>query len=225
MYQLTLPVTWKIHLVFHVDLLTPYRETELHSPNFTQPPPDLINGEEEYEVERILDSQHHGRNRKVQYLIKWKGYHDSDNQWVNWDDMTANEALQEYKQQYPNAVSHIRTLQFNTEVPSLMTTPNTDQLKYTLLDILGEPTHLSQSPPSTPPTPQSTIEDVFINSFQPTATPQEDFSINLRPSHTQLGQLHETLTQQLPQHQTDQMQVDDAQRSVDPQITVVSGVV
>ena len=103
MYQLTLPVTWKIHLVFHVDLLTPYRETELHSPNFTQPPPDLINGEEEYEVERILDSQHHGRNRKVQYLIKWKGYHDSDNQWVNWDDMTANEALQEYKQQYPNA--------------------------------------------------------------------------------------------------------------------------
>ena len=27
-YQLTLPEQWKIHDVFHVDLLTPYRETE-----------------------------------------------------------------------------------------------------------------------------------------------------------------------------------------------------
>ena len=34
-YQLTLPEQWKIHDVFHVDLLTPYRETEFHSPNYT----------------------------------------------------------------------------------------------------------------------------------------------------------------------------------------------
>ena len=33
-YQLTLPEQWKIHNVFHVDLLTPYRETEFHSPNY-----------------------------------------------------------------------------------------------------------------------------------------------------------------------------------------------
>jgi hypothetical protein len=26
-----------------------------HSPNFTRPPPDLIDGEEEYEVERIIN--------------------------------------------------------------------------------------------------------------------------------------------------------------------------
>ena len=42
-YQLELPSQWKIHDVFHVDLLTPYRETKLHGPNFTRPPPDLIN--------------------------------------------------------------------------------------------------------------------------------------------------------------------------------------
>ena len=33
-YQLTLPEQWKIHDVFHVDLLTPYRETEFHGPNY-----------------------------------------------------------------------------------------------------------------------------------------------------------------------------------------------
>ena len=33
-YQLTLPEQWKIHDVFHVDLLTPYRETGFHGPNY-----------------------------------------------------------------------------------------------------------------------------------------------------------------------------------------------
>lgn len=50
-YQLTLPATWKIHDVYHVDLLTPYSETDFHSPNFQQPPPDLIDRAEGYEVE------------------------------------------------------------------------------------------------------------------------------------------------------------------------------
>jgi hypothetical protein len=76
-YQLTLPHQWKIHDVFHVDLLTPYIETDFHGPNYTRPPPDLIDGEEEYEVESILKSRRYGRGRKVQYLVKWKGYTDS----------------------------------------------------------------------------------------------------------------------------------------------------
>ena len=69
-YQLILPPQWKIHDVFHADLLTPYHETELHRPNFTRPPPDLIDGEEEYEIEEILQSRKSGRGRKVQYLVK-----------------------------------------------------------------------------------------------------------------------------------------------------------
>ena len=59
-YQVTLPPTWKIHNVFHIDLLTPYHETEIHGPNYSRPPPDLISGEEEYEIERILDMRQHG---------------------------------------------------------------------------------------------------------------------------------------------------------------------
>jgi hypothetical protein len=107
-YQLTLPHQWKIHDVFHVDLLTPYIETDFHGPNYTRPPPDLIDGEEEYEVESILKSRRYGRGRKVQYLVKWKGYADSDNEWVNWDDMHADEALEEFKRRQPQAITHIR---------------------------------------------------------------------------------------------------------------------
>jgi hypothetical protein len=29
----------------------------MHGPNFTQPTPELIDGEEEYSIEKILDSQ------------------------------------------------------------------------------------------------------------------------------------------------------------------------
>ncbi len=42
--------------MFHVDLLTPYKEMEFHGRNFERPLPDLVDGEEEYEVERIIDS-------------------------------------------------------------------------------------------------------------------------------------------------------------------------
>ena len=56
-YRVEIPWQWKIHNVFHANLLTPYKEMELHRPNFTQPPPNLINGEPEYEVEKVIDKR------------------------------------------------------------------------------------------------------------------------------------------------------------------------
>ena len=68
-YRLELPSSMKIHDVFHVDLLLPYKETEAYGPAYTRPPPDLIEGEEEYEIESIRDSRRKGRGRKLQYLV------------------------------------------------------------------------------------------------------------------------------------------------------------
>jgi hypothetical protein len=108
-YRLELPTQWSIHDVFHTDLLTPYRETPTHGANYQRPPPDLVEGVEEYEVEKVLDSRRYGRGRKLQYLIAWKGYPDSDNQWVNWDDAEgAEEAIREFKHLNPNREIHIK---------------------------------------------------------------------------------------------------------------------
>jgi hypothetical protein len=59
-YKLCLPPTWTIHDVFHASLLTPYKEMEQHGPNFLEPPPEIIEGEPEWKVERILQERTFG---------------------------------------------------------------------------------------------------------------------------------------------------------------------
>ena len=95
-YQLTFPTTWQIHPVFHASLLSPYWETNAHRPNYSRPPPDLIGGEEFYEVEQIQDHWHHGWSRTLQYLIKWKGSPKSDNTWEPADLVIAPDLLKKY---------------------------------------------------------------------------------------------------------------------------------
>ncbi len=107
-YRLKLPTQWSIHDVFHIDLLTPYRETDLHRSNYLRPAPDLIDNEEEYEVEKILDSRQFGQRRKKQYLIKWKGYLDSDNEWVDYKNVHAPEAIREFQNSRTAPTTHIR---------------------------------------------------------------------------------------------------------------------
>jgi hypothetical protein len=78
-YRLKLPATWRIHNVFHAALLRSYKENEIYGENFTEPPPELEEGEEVYEVESILN--HRKRGRGYQYFIKWRGYPITDASW------------------------------------------------------------------------------------------------------------------------------------------------
>ena len=68
-FKIELPSHWKIHNVFHMSLLMPYRETEAHGPNWIELPPDIIEGEPEWEVEQVLQSRRFGRTKKKQYLV------------------------------------------------------------------------------------------------------------------------------------------------------------
>ena len=101
-YRLQLPPTWTIHDVFHASLLSPYSETPAHGPNFSRPPPDLIGREEEYEVESIKAHHYFGRNKRLQFLIQWKGYPESDNTWEPANSIHAPDLVKEYKQRTPN---------------------------------------------------------------------------------------------------------------------------
>ena len=65
--------------VFHATLLRPYKENEIYGENFTEPPPELLEGEEVYKVETILN--HRRRGRGYQYFVKWQGYPITDASW------------------------------------------------------------------------------------------------------------------------------------------------
>ncbi len=81
--------------MFHIDLLTLFQETKEHGENYLQPPPKLIDGEEEFEVEEIINDRTF--RRKKQYLIKWQGYLMTDNTWVNAQDLNTPRLLEEYR--------------------------------------------------------------------------------------------------------------------------------
>jgi Chromo (CHRromatin Organisation MOdifier) domain len=98
-------VSWNIHPVFHNSLLTPYVETNAHGPNFTRPPPDLINGEVEYEVEAIRSHHYFGKNKRLQYLLKWKGYLKANNTWELEDQLNVPDLLKQYNRCHnPNGI-------------------------------------------------------------------------------------------------------------------------
>jgi len=95
-YCLKLLNQWQIYDIFYMSLLSPYYETETHGPNFMKPPPDLIKGKEEYEIEVITSHKKWGRG--YQYLVKWKGYPISNNTWESASGFkNAQEILTEYQ--------------------------------------------------------------------------------------------------------------------------------
>jgi hypothetical protein len=58
--------------VFHVSLLEPYHAFTIQGKTHEPIPPIVVDGEQEYEIEKILDSRisHH----QLQYLVHWQGY-------------------------------------------------------------------------------------------------------------------------------------------------------
>ena len=90
-YQLQISDRWKIQPVFHVSLLEPYRTSI--PPGREQPPmaPEEIDGDLEWEVEKIVKSEIisyerrvRGRTRTLQelrYFVKWKGWSEDENTW------------------------------------------------------------------------------------------------------------------------------------------------
>jgi hypothetical protein len=98
----------RLHPVFPVVKLTPApEETFPGRRQPTPPPPVIVDDVEEYEVEKVLNSRKY--YRKVQYLVKWKGYGDADNEWVSADNFHAPEALRDFYALHPTAIRAVRS--------------------------------------------------------------------------------------------------------------------
>jgi hypothetical protein len=78
-YRLDLPPMLKIHNVFHVDHLSPYKGNEVNGLLPPPPEPITVDGEEEYKVDHIRDSKVFGCTLK--YLVCWKGYGEGEDTW------------------------------------------------------------------------------------------------------------------------------------------------
>jgi hypothetical protein len=111
-YRLRLPVSMKrFHPVFNVIKLTPAPADPI--PGRQVPPPlfpEIVDGEEEWVVEEILDTKM--MNRKLRYLIKWKDFGLEHNSWEPWDNVHAPDLVAEFYRNHPGAARHIRATDF-----------------------------------------------------------------------------------------------------------------
>lgn len=93
-YRLKLPDTMKIHNVFYIGLLSKAKKDPTR--HFEEPPPVVTQqGEEEYEVESIVDSKH--LKKGWQYRVRWKGYSPQEDTWEPKENLgNAKKALDHY---------------------------------------------------------------------------------------------------------------------------------
>jgi len=99
-YKLNLPQSMRIHPVFHSNLLRLDPNDALPFQHIPPPPPIIVDGEEEWEVERIVDSRLH--YRKLQYKAVWKDHPPDDTWYPASDFANAPELCQAFHQQYPH---------------------------------------------------------------------------------------------------------------------------
>ncbi len=103
-YRLDIPSNWRIHDVISVAHLEPatapeddpYRRRRLE-----QPEPVVVDGENEWEIERILRKRvyRRGRDFTTEYLVRWLGYGPEYDTWTNIRDMgNAKELVDDFEQ-------------------------------------------------------------------------------------------------------------------------------
>jgi hypothetical protein len=85
--ELELPATMKLrHSRFNISKVKMFKTAEMEFPGRQQqdrPVPEMVDGQEEYEVEKVLAKEYKKEGRRIVtwYLIKWKGYDVSECTW------------------------------------------------------------------------------------------------------------------------------------------------
>jgi hypothetical protein len=108
-YKLRLPPSMKIHPVFSPDKLRKAPNDPLPGQRIAHPSPVEINGELEWEIDRILASRlYYG---KLRYRVKWKGF-DEDPKWYPARNFKGSpNKIQEFHDAYPEAIGPPKRLE------------------------------------------------------------------------------------------------------------------
>ena len=96
--ELELPDTIKIHLVVNVSRIRRY-VGQVEGQKREQPALVIINGEEEWKVEKILNKQQ--IREKDKYLVQWKGFTVESDTWEGRKNLgNTKETIKEFEREY-----------------------------------------------------------------------------------------------------------------------------
>jgi len=124
--ELELPKSIKIHPVVNVSRVQLYK-SQVKEQKKTLPKPVIIKGEEEFEMEKILNKRM--VRGKEKFLVRWKGYTVEEDTWENRENLgNAKELVEEFKREYREEVKELRQQEqkeekkeFSQELPRELT--------------------------------------------------------------------------------------------------------
>ena len=104
--ELELPKSIKIHLVVNASRVRLYKP-QVEEQKRTPPKPVIIEEEEEFEVEKILNKRM--VIGKEKFLVRQKGYMAEEDTWENKENLeNAKELVEEFEKEYGEEVKELR---------------------------------------------------------------------------------------------------------------------
>lgn len=105
-YELDFPKTWRVHPVISVaHLYKPRQGTDPYGRKAAPPDPVMVEGEEHWEIERIVQRRVRWRKSKpyVEFLVRWLGCEAKDDTWIPRIRLVdgAREMVEEYENRDP----------------------------------------------------------------------------------------------------------------------------
>jgi len=119
-YKLLLLKHMKVNPVFHVTLLTRSSPDPILGQVQPEPTPIIVDGQEEYTIQKFLDSNWLGKH--FQYKVTYEGYGKEHDEWLFRDDLLEDlgaESLEDYETQFyakhPMAKHHTDEIRVRTK--------------------------------------------------------------------------------------------------------------
>ena len=104
--ELELPNSIKIHPVVNISRVQLYK-SQVKGQKKIPPKPVIIEGEEEFEVKKILNKR--TVRGKEKFLVRWKGYTAGEDTWENRENLeNTKELVEEFEREHGEEVEELR---------------------------------------------------------------------------------------------------------------------